>query len=78
MEFLSFCRTGDPWRDATVSADGTHFPSTPSQPIAVSNGFHCSDLIVLAGEDDPTVLAVQKRALVSMKTWLADFKPKKF
>ncbi|KAH9943800.1 peptidase S28 [Amylocystis lapponica] len=36
----------DPWREATVSANGTNFKSTPWQPIAEGDGFHTSDLII--------------------------------
>ncbi|KAF8969331.1 serine carboxypeptidase S28-domain-containing protein [Flammula alnicola] len=65
----------DPWRDATVSADGLNVQSTASQPIAVGDGFHCSDLGASAAID-PTIAAVQTKALASMKTWLAAWKPK--
>lgn len=51
--------------------------STSSQPIAVSDGFHCSDLGVTNAVVDPTVAAVQAQALASMKTWLATWKPTK-
>ncbi|KAF7364825.1 Peptidase S28 [Mycena venus] len=34
----------DPWRYATVSAPGVTVKSTPSQPIAVGEGYHCGDL----------------------------------
>ncbi|KII94856.1 hypothetical protein PLICRDRAFT_97795 [Plicaturopsis crispa FD-325 SS-3] len=61
----------DPWRDATLSAENRTIPSTSSQTIAVSDGFHCSDLSTKTGAIDATVLAVQKQALVKMKEWLA-------
>jgi hypothetical protein len=67
--------TGDPWREATVSANGSPTSSTASQPIAISDGYHCSDLISRFGTADSTVLAVQQQGLAYMKTWLADFKP---
>ncbi|KAH9839143.1 peptidase S28 [Rhodofomes roseus] len=60
----------DPWRGATVSADGTNFQSTDMQPIAVGDGFHCSDLIIANGEADSTVAAVQQQGLAAMKSWL--------
>ena len=60
---------GDPWRDATVSADGSIAVSTALQPIAVSDGFHACDLIT-ANAVDESVLAVQKQSLASMKEWL--------
>ncbi|EKM56364.1 uncharacterized protein PHACADRAFT_253438 [Phanerochaete carnosa HHB-10118-sp] len=67
----------DPWREATVSADGATSVSTAEQPIAVGDGFHCSDLISDNGAVDPTVLAVQQRGLASIKAWLEGFKPTK-
>ncbi|EPQ59204.1 peptidase S28 [Gloeophyllum trabeum ATCC 11539] len=64
----------DPWREATVSADGVYVPSTPTQPIAVGDGYHCSDLIVANAEVDATVMNVQNEALGYMKTWLSQWK----
>jgi pimeloyl-ACP methyl ester carboxylesterase len=66
----------DPWREATISAEGLNVQSTPQQPIAVGDGFHCSDLSTASGIADPTIHAVQQAALASMKTWLAAWKPK--
>ncbi|KAG1728280.1 peptidase S28 [Suillus paluster] len=65
----------DPWREATVSADGLNKPNTTSMPIYESDGFHASDLIVENGIDDPSVAAVQEAALMYMKEWLAEWKP---
>jgi len=65
----------DPWKDATVSATRAHVGSTPQQPIAVGDGFHCSDLGTASGIADPTVRAVQLQALGYMKIWLATWKP---
>ena len=66
---------GDPWREATKAASGTHFPSTPDQPLALSDGFHCSDLITENGVVDSTVLAVQQAGLKYIAGWLAEWKP---
>lgn len=68
---------GDPWRGTTVSADGTHFKSTPEQPIAMGNGFHASDLVTRNGDEDPTIKAVQEHVLRSMHIWLQGFEPVK-
>ncbi|OAX31159.1 hypothetical protein K503DRAFT_777807 [Rhizopogon vinicolor AM-OR11-026] len=65
----------DPWRDATVSADGLYRPSTPTMPIYEGDGFHCSDMITKSGIDDPTIAAVQETALEYMAEWLAEWKP---
>ncbi|EJD01632.1 uncharacterized protein FOMMEDRAFT_111593 [Fomitiporia mediterranea MF3/22] len=61
----------DPWRDATVSSDFHTRQSTSSQPIAVGDGFHCSDLSAAAGMVDDTIASVQKEALAKMRGWLA-------
>ena len=61
---------GDPWREATVSADGLNKANTTTEPIYESDGFHCSDLIARGGTADATVLAVQMAGLAYMKAWL--------
>ncbi|KAG1743017.1 peptidase S28 [Suillus lakei] len=65
----------DPWREATVSADGLNKPSTPSMPIYEGDGFHCSDMITENGILDSTVAAVQEAALMYMNEWLAEWEP---
>ncbi|KAG6835351.1 hypothetical protein H0H93_002272 [Arthromyces matolae] len=65
----------DPWRGATVSADGANVPSTDSQPIAVSDGFHCSDLATASGAVDATAREVQEKALQYMDIWLKSWQP---
>ncbi len=67
--------TGDPWREATKAASGTHFQSTPDQPLAISDGFHCSDLSTTNANVDSTVKAVQQQALTSIAGWLDEWKP---
>jgi len=54
----------------TLSAETRHFVRTPQQPIEISNGFHCSDLRT-AKRIDPTVAAVQDKALASFRIWLS-------
>ncbi|EIN10777.1 hypothetical protein PUNSTDRAFT_132850 [Punctularia strigosozonata HHB-11173 SS5] len=70
-----FFATGsrDPWREATKSADNTDFKSTTAQPIAESDGFHCSDLLTSEGQADATIAAVQQKALASIKVWLTEW-----
>ncbi|KAG2144464.1 peptidase S28 [Suillus clintonianus] len=65
----------DPWRGATVSADGLNKPNTTSMPIYDSDGFHASDLITKSGTDDPTIATVQEAGLRYMKEWLAEWTP---
>ena len=48
---------------------------TESQPVVVSDGFHCSDLLNRNALVDDTILDVHTQALASMKTWLADWTP---
>ncbi|KAG1734459.1 peptidase S28 [Suillus paluster] len=65
----------DPWREATVSADGLNKANTTSMPIYEGDGFHASDMFTLIGFDDPSIAAVQDAALMYMKEWLAEWKP---
>lgn len=65
----------DPWREATLSASTHLVPSTDSQPIVLSNGFHCSDLGTISAMVDPTIGAVHTKALAAMKKWLAEWEP---
>ena len=44
-------------------------------PIAVSDGFHCSDLGTANGVADETVGRVQREALAKMQAWLAEWEP---
>ena len=53
-----------------MSADGHSLQSTALQPIAVGDGFHCSDLIMANGAVDSTVAAVQKQGLAAIGGWL--------
>ncbi|KAG2114779.1 peptidase S28 [Suillus discolor] len=65
----------DPWREATVSADGLYKANTTSMPIYEGDGFHCSDLITENGIVDPTIAVVQAAGLMYMKEWLAEWTP---
>ncbi|KAG2048971.1 hypothetical protein BDR06DRAFT_962018 [Suillus hirtellus] len=65
----------DPWREATVSADGLNKPDNPSMPIYEGDGFHGSDFFTKNGIVDPTVAVVQEAALRYMKEWLAEWRP---
>jgi hypothetical protein len=65
----------DPWREATVSADGLFKANTTSMPIYEGDGFHCSDLIVENAIVDSTIAVVQEAGLMYMKEWLAEWTP---
>lgn len=67
----------DPWRDATVSAENHTVASTSTQPIFISDGFHCSDLSVRNAKVDATVENVQTHALKFMATWLSEWEAPK-
>ncbi|KAK7053371.1 hypothetical protein VNI00_003997 [Paramarasmius palmivorus] len=64
----------DPWLGATLSAASQNIASSETRPIALSDGFHCSDLSTTAGLVDSTIFDVQQKALASMNAWLATFK----
>ncbi|KZW00377.1 hypothetical protein EXIGLDRAFT_639437 [Exidia glandulosa HHB12029] len=63
----------DPWREATMSTDFVNIASTETQPIAMSDGFHCTDLIISAGTTDVTVKQVQDLASAYMGKWVAEW-----
>ncbi|KAK0437340.1 peptidase S28 [Armillaria borealis] len=63
----------DPWREGTVSAVNSTAVSTDDQPIGLSNGFHCTDLVVALAAPDDTVVAVQDSFLVYVEKWLPGF-----
>ncbi|KAI0774647.1 peptidase S28 [Trametes elegans] len=65
----------DPWREATLAASGRNYQSTPDQPMAVSDGFHASDLSTAIGKVDPSILAVQQQALKAIAGWVAEWEP---
>jgi len=63
----------DPWREATVSSDFIRRSSTPDNLIAVSDGFHCTDLAI-SNDIDPTVAKVQELAVQYLTQWVNDYK----
>ncbi|SJL16548.1 uncharacterized protein ARMOST_20074 [Armillaria ostoyae] len=56
---------------ATVSAVNSTAVSTYDQPIVLSNGFHCTDLVMALAGPDPMVVAVQDLSLDYVEKWLA-------
>jgi hypothetical protein len=64
----------DPWRYATVRSGFHMTPSTPTQPIAIGDAFHTSDLITDNGAVDATVLAVQQEGLKYFAQWTKEWK----
>ncbi|KAI0722618.1 hypothetical protein C8Q76DRAFT_855023 [Earliella scabrosa] len=72
---LFWYNAGDPWREATKAASETRFSSMRDQPLAVSDGFYCSDLSTTNANADALVKAVQQQALKSIADWLAEWKP---
>jgi hypothetical protein len=66
----------DPWLYATHSAPTQNLQSTDLRPIRVSDGFHCSDMVMLEGEYSKSIRAVQIEAVQTMSKWIASFKSK--
>ena len=65
----------DPWLYATHSTPAQNLQSTELRPISFSDGFHCLDMSIQAGQYSESVYAVQKEAIETMK-WIASFSPK--
>ncbi|KAH9856842.1 peptidase S28 [Lenzites betulinus] len=65
----------DPWREATVAADGSTSMGSDAQPHLLSDGFHCSDLLTREGAASPKVLNVQQTALQYLEKWLSEWTP---
>ncbi|KAJ8474948.1 hypothetical protein ONZ51_g6894 [Trametes cubensis] len=65
----------DPWREATVAADGTTNPGSELQPHLLGDGYHTGDTIIAEGLANPSVRAAQQQALQYIGKWLADWKP---
>ncbi|CDO72685.1 hypothetical protein BN946_scf184985.g105 [Trametes cinnabarina] len=65
----------DPWREATVAADGSPNAGSDSQPHLISDGFHCSDMLVREGAASAKVKSVQDAAIAYMKEWFAQWSP---
>ncbi|KAF8520564.1 serine carboxypeptidase S28-domain-containing protein [Gautieria morchelliformis] len=61
-----------PSREATVSSDFHHRLSSPSQPIFVGNGFHCSDMVVMASVD-PTIKVVMDAGVATLTKWVSQW-----
>ncbi len=74
-EVVVIIRLGDPWREATVAADGTTNAGSDMQPHLLSDGFHCSDLLVREGAASAKVKSVQDSAVSYMAKWIAEWKP---
>ena len=67
--------TGDPWREATVAANGVSFPPNDMQPHLITDGFHCSDMKRSEGLLSPHVKAAQDAAVGYMVKWFKDWHP---
>ncbi|KAI0644791.1 peptidase S28 [Trametes meyenii] len=65
----------DPWREATVAADGSTSTGSDLQPHLLSDGFHCSDLSIGEGKASTKVKSVQDTAVAYMREWFAEWVP---
>jgi len=63
----------DPWREATVSSDYHVRQSTETQPIFVSDGFHCSDLIT-SFDVDQSVADVAALGVAYLGRWQQEWR----
>ena len=59
-----------------MSSDFYPRESTELQPIAVSDGFHCSDLITRYAAADKTVYNVQQLAISYFTKWIKEWQDK--
>lgn len=68
---------GDPWREATVSAEGLSYPNTTDHTVGLStDGYHCSDLLTRESTASASVRRVQQQGLAALARWLPQFKAK--
>ncbi|KAI0751819.1 peptidase S28 [Daedaleopsis nitida] len=65
----------DPWREATVAANGALFSPNEMQPHLITDGFHCSDMMRSEGLLSPHVKAAQDAAVGYMTKWFKDWHP---
>ncbi|KAI0666133.1 peptidase S28 [Trametes maxima] len=65
----------DPWREATVAANGVSNKGTDMQPHLLADGFHTSDMLVADGQVSARIRQAQEQALQYIEKWLADWKP---
>ncbi|KAI8968824.1 peptidase S28 [Trametes punicea] len=65
----------DPWREATVAADASTNPGSDLQPHLLSDGFHCSDMLIQEGIASAKVKSVQDAAVQYVQKWLAEWAP---
>jgi len=63
----------DPWREATVASDYHFRQSTETQPIFVSDGFHCSDLLT-EWTVDQTVADVAALGVAYLGRWQEEWR----
>jgi hypothetical protein len=65
---------GDPWVEVTHSAAAARIASTATQPIFLTDGFHCSDLLA-DNAVDQSINQVFQSAITTFPQWVAEFKP---
>ncbi|KAI1784405.1 peptidase S28 [Ganoderma leucocontextum] len=67
--------TRDPWKEATVAADACTNPGSDLQPHLLSDGFHCSDMLVQEGAASASVKSVQDTAVSYVAKWISAWEP---
>ncbi|KAM5545186.1 hypothetical protein V8D89_001297 [Ganoderma adspersum] len=66
--------TRDPWKEATVAADECANWGSDSQPHLLSDGFHCSDMLIREGVASASVKSVQDTAVSYIAQWISQWK----
>ncbi|KAJ2922949.1 hypothetical protein H1R20_g14152, partial [Candolleomyces eurysporus] len=64
----------DPWVEVTHSAAAARIASTATQPIFLTDGFHCSDMLI-SNAVDQSINQVFQSAITTFPQWVAEFKP---
>ncbi|PIL26625.1 hypothetical protein GSI_11291 [Ganoderma sinense ZZ0214-1] len=67
--------TRDPWKEATVAAEGSTNPGSDAQPHLLSDGFHCSDMLIQEGAASASIKTVQDTAVSYIAQWISQWTP---
>ena len=69
------CSLGDPWRETGVAVDGSTNLGSDLNPHLLGEGYHATDMSIIDGDVNPSVRAVQLKALQYLSQWLSEWKP---
>ncbi|KAH9886027.1 peptidase S28 [Cubamyces lactineus] len=65
----------DPWRESGVAVDGSTNLGSDLNPHLLGEGYHATDMSIIDGDVNPSVRAVQLKALQYFSQWLSEWKP---